>query len=43
MSDKIIKKEEFPQFLKALKKTYEVFVPVEEEGFHRFKSLTDGE
>jgi len=41
MTDKIIKKEELDDVLKALKKTYEVFVPVKEKGFYRFKTLTD--
>ena len=41
MGDKVIKKEEFQDFLKALKKTYEVFVPVKEDGFSSFKPLRD--
>lgn len=41
MNDKIIKKEELPNALKALKKTHEVFVPVKEKDFYRFKPLTD--
>jgi sulfhydrogenase subunit beta (sulfur reductase) len=41
MSDKIIKKEELQDFLKSLKKTYEVFVPVKEKDFYRFNPLTD--
>ena len=41
MSDKIIKKEELQDFLKALKKTHEVFVPAKEKDFYRFNPLTD--
>jgi len=41
MSDKIIRKKELPQFLKALKKTHEVFVPVKEDGFYSFKLYPD--
>jgi ferredoxin len=43
MGDKVIKKEEFQDFLKALKKTYEVFVPVREDGFSSLKPLRDEE
>jgi ferredoxin len=43
MGDKIIKKEELQHFLKALKKTYDVFVPVKEDGFSRFKPSRDEE
>jgi ferredoxin len=43
MSDKIIKKEELPNVLRALKKNYEVFVPVKEKDFYSFQPLTDGE
>ncbi len=41
MSDKIIKKEELPDFLKVLKKNYEIFVPVKEKDFYSFQPLTD--
>ncbi len=41
MSDKIIKKEELQDFLKALKKAHEVFVPAKEKDFYRFNPLTD--
>jgi hypothetical protein len=41
MSDRIIKKEELQDFLKALKKTHEVFVPAKEKDFYRFDPLTD--
>ena len=43
MGDKIIKKGQLPNVLKALKKTYEVFVPVREDGFYSFKPLKDEE
>jgi len=43
MSDKIIKKEELPQFLSALKKSYEVFVPVKEKDSYSFRLLTEEE
>jgi sulfhydrogenase subunit beta (sulfur reductase) len=43
MSDKIIKKEELPDFLRALKETYEVFVPVKQDSFYAFEPLTDVE
>jgi sulfhydrogenase subunit beta (sulfur reductase) len=41
MGDKVIKKEEFQNFLKALKRTHEVFVPVREDGFSSLKPLRD--
>jgi len=41
MSDKVIKKEELPNVLKTLKETHEVFVPVKEKDFYRFKILED--
>jgi sulfhydrogenase subunit beta (sulfur reductase) len=41
MSDKAIKKEELLNVLKTLKETHEVFVPVEEKGFYRFKALAE--
>jgi len=41
MGDKILKKEEFQDLLKALKETYEVFMPIKEDGFSRFKPLRD--
>jgi len=41
MSDKIIKKEELPNVLRALKKNYEMFVPVKEKDFYSFQPLTD--
>ena len=43
MGDKVIKKEELPNFLRVLKKTYDVFVPVKEDGFSRFKPSRDEE
>lgn len=43
MGDKIIKKEELPNLLRVLKKTYDVFVPLEEDGFSRFKPSRDEE
>jgi ferredoxin len=43
MSDKIIKKGEFGDFLRTLKKTYEVLVPLKEGGFYRFKAIAEGE
>lgn len=43
MSDKVIKKEELENFLKTLKKSYEVFVPVKEDSFYRFKLLKEEE
>ena len=43
MSDKIIQKEDLPDFLKSLKKTYEIFAPVKENGFHSFKALKGDE
>jgi sulfhydrogenase subunit beta (sulfur reductase) len=43
MSDKIIKKEELPDFLRALRETYEVFVPVKQDSFYAFEPLTDVE
>ncbi|MBE9541991.1 MAG: 4Fe-4S dicluster domain-containing protein, partial [Proteobacteria bacterium] len=43
MSDKIIQKEDLPGILKSLKETYEVFAPVEENGFYSFKPLKDKE
>ncbi|TET93390.1 MAG: 4Fe-4S ferredoxin [Desulfobacteraceae bacterium] len=42
MSDKIIKKEELTDILKALKETYEVIAPVKENGFYSFKPFKDG-
>jgi sulfhydrogenase subunit beta (sulfur reductase) len=39
--DKIIRKAECGDFLEALKRTYEVFVPVKENGFHGFERLSD--
>jgi len=39
MSDKIIKKEELPDFLRALKETFEVFVPVKQDSFYAFEPL----
>jgi len=41
MSDKIIKKEQLPDFLGALKETYELLVPVKEGDFYSFRPLTD--
>ena len=41
MSDKTIKKEELTDILKALKETYEVIVPVKENGFYSFKPFKD--
>jgi ferredoxin len=41
MSDKIIKKKNFQNFLKSLKKTYEIFVPMKEKGFFRFSPLVN--
>ena len=41
MSDKIISKEQLPQLLRALQKTYEVFVPVKEKDFYTFEPLPD--
>jgi len=43
MGDKTIKKKQLPHLLKALKKDYEVFVPVKEDDFYIFKPLTDKE
>jgi sulfhydrogenase subunit beta (sulfur reductase) len=41
MSDKIIKKEDFPEFLKSLKENHEVIVPVKDGEFYAFEPLTD--
>ncbi len=43
MSDKVIKKNELPNVLKALKKNYRVVVPVKEKGFYRFEPLRNEE
>ena len=41
MSDKIINKERFREFLKSLQENHEVFVPVKDGDFYTFKLLTD--
>lgn len=41
MTDKTIQKEELVPFLRALKKTYEVFIPVKEKDFYAFKPFTN--
>ena len=41
MTDKAIQKEELVPFLRALKKTHEVFIPAKEKDFYTFKPLTD--
>ena len=41
MSDKIIKKERFREFLKSLQENHEVFVPIKDGEFYTFKPLTD--
>ena len=41
MSDKIIKKEQFREFLKSLQEGHEVFVPMKDGEFYTFKPLTD--
>jgi sulfhydrogenase subunit beta (sulfur reductase) len=41
MTDKIIKREDLPNFLRALKKIHEVLVPIKEKGIYRFKALAD--
>jgi len=43
MSDKVIKKDELPNALKALKKNYRVLVPVKEKDFYRFEPLENEE
>ncbi|NVL91816.1 MAG: 4Fe-4S dicluster domain-containing protein [Desulfobacterales bacterium] len=43
MGDKILKKAELQDVLRALKRTYEVFVPVKENDFYSFKPLMDEE
>jgi len=43
MSDKVIKKDELPNVLKALKKNYRVLVPVKEKDFYRFEPLENEE
>lgn len=43
MVDKVIKKEELEKLLEILNKSYEVFAPVREGGYHRFQRLTGDE
>jgi sulfhydrogenase subunit beta (sulfur reductase) len=43
MSEKVITREELEKFIKALQGSYEVFAPVKEGGYHRFKRLTADE
>ena len=43
MSDTILKKEELQDFLKTLKKTHEVFVPLKEKEFYSFRPFTGEE
>jgi sulfhydrogenase subunit beta (sulfur reductase) len=43
MNDKVINREELETFIKALSKSYGVFAPVREGGYHRFQRLKGDE
>ncbi|RLB29245.1 MAG: 4Fe-4S ferredoxin [Deltaproteobacteria bacterium] len=43
MSETVITREEIKEFIKSLQGSYEVFAPVREGGYHRFKQLTGDE